>query len=179
MHWDVRFYPVWLVKSGPLLSSVWIPGPITSNLFFFLNSSFLEQLGWLGGKVSACNAGDKGDVGFIPVLAGNGNPLQYSCLGNSMDREAWCTTVHEVERSGHDWTQHTHLFLHLSRCWLVLSNTREFCRFLRLSLYVVLSFQYCELFLLTLPTSLDSGQHLLNSESPLFSASVSFFFTKA
>ena len=42
-------------------------------------------------KVSACNAGDPG---LIPGLGrspgeGNGNPLQYSCLENSMDRGAW------------------------------------------------------------------------------------------
>ena len=30
---------------------------------------------------------------------GNGNPLQYSCLENSMDREAWQTTVHKVAKS--------------------------------------------------------------------------------
>ena len=33
---------------------------------------------------------------------GNGNPLQYSCLGNPMDREAWQATVHGVEKS---WIQ--------------------------------------------------------------------------
>ena len=33
---------------------------------------------------------------------GNGNPLQYSCLGNSMDRGAWRATVHGVARVGHD-----------------------------------------------------------------------------
>ena len=47
-------------------------------------------------KASAYNAGD---LGSIPASGrssgeGNGNPLQYSCLGNSMDREAWQTTVH-------------------------------------------------------------------------------------
>ena len=44
------------------------------------------------------NAGDTRDVGLVPGSGrfpgeGNGNPLQYSCLGNSMDREAWLTTV--------------------------------------------------------------------------------------
>ena len=34
--------------------------------------------------------------------AGNGNPFQYSCLENTMDREAWKATVHEVARIGHD-----------------------------------------------------------------------------
>ena len=45
------------------------------------------------GKESACNAGDTGDVDLIPGLGrspggGNGNPLQYSCLENPVDREA-------------------------------------------------------------------------------------------
>ena len=48
------------------------------------------------GKESACNAGD---LQSIPRLGrspgeGNGNPLQYSCLDNSMDRGAWWVTVH-------------------------------------------------------------------------------------
>ena len=47
------------------------------------------------------NAGDTRDVGSIPGLGrspgvGNGNPLQDSCLGNSMDRGAWQATVHGV-----------------------------------------------------------------------------------
>ena len=33
---------------------------------------------------------------------GHGNPLQYSCLKNPMDREAWRATVHGVKRVGHD-----------------------------------------------------------------------------
>ena len=50
------------------------------------------------GKESACNAGD---LGSVPVLGkspggGNGNPLQYSCLENSM---AWQATVHGVTKS--------------------------------------------------------------------------------
>ena len=52
------------------------------------------------GKESACKAGD---AGLIPGLErspgeGNGNPLQYSCLENPMDREAWCATVHGVTK---------------------------------------------------------------------------------
>ena len=48
------------------------------------------------------NAGDTRDAGSIPGLGitpgvGNGNPLQYSCLENSMDRGAWQTTVQGVE----------------------------------------------------------------------------------
>ena len=35
---------------------------------------------------------------------GNGNPLQYSCLGNPVDRRAWWATVHGIARIGQDWT---------------------------------------------------------------------------
>ena len=49
---------------------------------------------WLSGKEFACNEGVEGDAGLIPGLGrspggGYGNPLQYSCLKNSMDRGAW------------------------------------------------------------------------------------------
>ena len=47
---------------------------------------------------STCNAGDTGDVGLIPG-AGKGNPLQYSCLGNPMDRGARRATVQRVAKS--------------------------------------------------------------------------------
>ena len=52
------------------------------------------------------NAGDWGDMGSIPGLGrspgeGNGNPLQYPCLGNLMDRGAWRATAHGVVKS---WT---------------------------------------------------------------------------
>jgi len=48
------------------------------------------------GKESACNAGDPSS---IPML-GNCNPLQYSCLENSVDRGAWQVTVHGVAGVG-------------------------------------------------------------------------------
>ena len=61
---------------------------------------------WLSGKESTCNAGDTGDISLIPGSGrspggGRGNPLQYSCLENSMDRAVWQTTVHRVAKS---WT---------------------------------------------------------------------------
>ena len=54
-------------------------------------------------KVSACNAGDLGSIpGSGGSLGeGNGNPLQYSCLGNPTVRGAWWATVHGVAKS---WT---------------------------------------------------------------------------
>ena len=50
------------------------------------------------------NVGDIRDVGSVPGLGRslegeNGNPLQYSCLENSMDRGAWWVTVHGVAKS--------------------------------------------------------------------------------
>ena len=56
------------------------------------------------GKESACNAGD---LGSIPGLrrspgGGHGNPLQYSCLENPMDRGAWQAIVHGVTKG---WTR--------------------------------------------------------------------------
>ena len=60
--------------------------------------------GFSGGsdsKESACN---EADLGLIPGLGrppreGNGNPFQYSGLGNSMDKGAWQATVHPVAES--------------------------------------------------------------------------------
>ena len=58
-------------------------------------------------KYPPANGGDAGDMGLIPGLerssgGGNDNPLQYSCLGNPMGREAWWATVHGIAKS---WTQ--------------------------------------------------------------------------
>ena len=42
------------------------------------------------------------------VPRGNGNPLQYSCLGNPMDRGAWWAVVYGSWRVGHDWMTNIH-----------------------------------------------------------------------
>ena len=83
------------------------------QLYFF--KYLFIYFGGSDSKESACNAGDRGS---IPGLGrspgkGNGNPLQYSCLENSMDRGAWWATVHEVTES--DTTEqiaHTHTHTH-------------------------------------------------------------------
>ena len=59
---------------------------------------------WPSGKDSACSVGDPGSIpgsGRSPGV-GNGNPLQYSCPENPMDRGAWRATVHGVTKS---WTR--------------------------------------------------------------------------
>ena len=68
---------------------------------------------WLSHKESACNAGD---LGLIPGWGRtpgeeNGNPLQYSCLENSMERGAWWATVHGITQSGHDWVTNIFTFI--------------------------------------------------------------------
>ena len=66
--------------------------------------------GGSGGKHSAYNAGD---LGSIPGLGrspggGNGNPLQYPCLGNPMNRDAGWATVHEVTKESDMTERLTH-----------------------------------------------------------------------
>ena len=53
------------------------------------------------GKVSACCAGDLGSIpgSGRPPGEGNGNPLQYPCLENPVDRGAWWAVVHGVAKS--------------------------------------------------------------------------------
>ena len=66
---------------------------------------------WPSGKESACQCRRPRDVGSVAGSGkspgvGNGNPLQYSCLENSMDRRSWWATVHGIRES--DTTEHTH-----------------------------------------------------------------------
>ena len=77
-------------------------GPRTGHHFFPRASQVALVV-----KNLPANAGDARGVGFIPESGrspgvGNGNPLQYSCLENSMDRGAWQARVHGVTKS---WTQ--------------------------------------------------------------------------
>ena len=69
------------------------------------NSRFLSIChGFPGGSVVKNPPANAGDMDSIPGLGksaggGNGNPLQYSCLGNPTDRKAWQATVHGVAKS--------------------------------------------------------------------------------
>ena len=61
-------------------------------------------MGFLDGSVVKNPPANAGDPGSIPGLGrslgeGHGNPFQYSCLGNPMDREAWWATVHGLAKS--------------------------------------------------------------------------------
>ena len=70
----------------------------------------LHRASQVGLVVKNPPAGTAGDLGLIPVLGrypggGQGNPLQYSCLENLMDRGAWWATVHGVTKSWIQWKQ--------------------------------------------------------------------------
>ena len=70
---------------------------------------------WIG-KESACSAGD---AGLIPSSGrspgeGNGNPLQYTCLENPMDRGAWWAIVHMVTKQSDETDLKTARYLSVS-----------------------------------------------------------------
>ena len=79
---------------------------MTTLVSFLQGKVFFKFLFYIGAYPSA-KAGKARDVGSIPGLGtssgeGNGNPLPYSCLENSMDRGAWWATVYGVVKS---WTR--------------------------------------------------------------------------
>ena len=119
----------WLVNSAGEhsmageLSCLWIGSILVYVNIFYGASTFITRdnrmfslytedatgftsEGWcfIGGSVVKNPPANVGDTGSIPELErspgeGNYNPLQYSCLGNSMNRGAWRTTIHEVTKS--------------------------------------------------------------------------------
>ena len=130
LHFGIGDLFVWLLGGiSASLSSGGLHGCLSKNGYFiwFMMEFILINLlscgfpsfymGFPGGsdsKESACNARD---LGSIPGSerspgGGNGNPLQYSCLENSMDRGAWKATVHGVTKR-HDWATNT---ITLSSC---------------------------------------------------------------
>ena len=78
---------------------------VTSHVHFAsLSVLTCEEQGFPGGSVVKNPPANTGDVGLIPGSGrsfgrGNGNPLQYSCLGNPMDKGAWPAVVHGATRS--------------------------------------------------------------------------------
>ena len=65
--------------------------------------AYHSRLCFPGGTVVKNPPASAGDVGLIPGLGrcpgeGNGNPLQYSCLGHPMDRETWWAIVHAITK---------------------------------------------------------------------------------
>ena len=80
-------------------------------------------------KNPSASGGNPRELGSIPGLersprGGNGNPLQYSCLENSMDRGAWWAIIHGVTK-GSGTTDHTHTRIYKaeSLCCAPKTNT--------------------------------------------------------
>ena len=100
------------------------PVPSPNYHLCFVDYNALNELPqWLSGKESTCNAGD---LPSVPGLGrspggGNGNPLQFSCLRNPMDRGAWQATACGVTKSQARLTEHTHNGLYMTRDTALLS----------------------------------------------------------
>ena len=110
-------------------------------------------MGFLGGsdsKESACNAGDPGSIpgSWRSPGEGLGNPLQYSCLENPMDRGAWQATLHVVTKSQTEWatniftfkltnesdtTEHMHMITESPYFWHLIMSVGDYCRHLTLT----------------------------------------------
>ena len=87
-------------------------------------SEYLGSPGCSDDKESACNSRNLGSIpesGRSP-REGNGNPLQYSCLENSMDRGAWQAIVHRVSKSQTGMSNFHFLSKHLTSHYESYSN---------------------------------------------------------
>ena len=86
---------MWIIPCHSAAEHEW------KSINMFSGSSINDFPGGSDGKASACNAGDLGSIpgsGRSPG-EGNGNPLQYYCLENPMDRGAWQAAVYGVAKS--------------------------------------------------------------------------------
>ena len=106
-----------------------------SFFFFLIVALVVKNL-----PVNVGNIRDKRDVDFIPASrrssgGGCGNPLQYSCLENPMDRGAWQTTVHGVTKS-QTWLEQ----LSIHRIKLIITTS------FRYTIYSHIHFQKCFIF---------------------------------
>ena len=116
-----KYFLIYRSNPLPLSLSFFLPEPWICLCHFIISAIFrFGHARWLSGK-EYTSAGESEDAGSIPGSGkspggGNGNPLQYSCLENSMDRGDWRATVQGV-------TEH----------WTRLSNWALF-KFIRLTI---------------------------------------------
>ena len=102
--------------SSPMINILHLHGTFVN----FVELILIHYLIWKYIPESACNAGY---LGSIPRLGrspgeGKGNPLQYSCLENPIDRGTWWATIHGVARRGHNVVTKAPYFI-----WLFLLFT--------------------------------------------------------
>ena len=70
---------------------------------YLMDGAFILWMGFPGGSVVTIPLTNEGDLSLIPesgrpLGGGHDSPLQFSCLGNPMDRGAWETIVHEIKK---------------------------------------------------------------------------------
>ena len=99
------------------------------TLFILRETRFNASINFFGGSDSKESTYNVGDLGLNPGSRrypgeGNGNPLQYSYLKNSKDRETWWATVHRFEKSW-TWLRLTLLLLPPLRNLFISSEVRE------------------------------------------------------
>ena len=94
-------YFLYIFNGFNLMGKLKIDSKTTTCKILKDNHTLLGLPWWLSNKEFACNIGDLGSIpGSGRSLGeGNGNPLQYSCLENPMDRGAWQAAVHGVTKS--------------------------------------------------------------------------------
>ena len=92
---------------------------------------------WLSGKEYACKAGATGDTGSGRSPGeGHGNPLQYSCLENPMERKACWATVHGVTKN---WTQLKRLSTHACTLYTVFPSSNILKFYITIVLLILIS----------------------------------------
>ena len=108
-NWTILYFHIFMCHQNELFGCT--PFLIQLLLSYFCHiASPLGLPRWFSGKGSPCQWRDIWSLGQeVPPGGGKGNPLQYSCLENPMDRGTWQPTVHRVSKS---WatTEHTHTF---------------------------------------------------------------------
>ena len=118
---DFSFISVTSTTIGPLNGASSLGQTYSRSSFslplgpFLYIHTYIHTYMWLSGKESTCYAA--GDMDSTPGSGrspgeGSGNPLQYSGLGNPVDRGAWRATVHGVAKSWTLLSAHTHTHTH-------------------------------------------------------------------
>ena len=142
-----------------------VSGILHNDLTFAYNHYEMEFPSGSVVKNLPANARATGDPDSIPGSGrppgeGNGNPLQYSCLGNSMDRGAWWATVHAIAESDTtEVTENAHTLYEMITV-VSLDHTHYLCLYYIPRSYLLCNWKFVHLHLLDLLCPL--------SNSPLF-----------
>ena len=119
-----------------IISVLWVLEPGRTAMWMYVTP--LSYVAFPGGWAVTNPPVNAGDAGSTPGLGrssgeGNGNPLQYFCLGNSMGKGNWWAAVHGVAKeldmtyqlNNDDWTIHLKIIQMLSFMWCVFYNKKN------------------------------------------------------